>query len=121
MSEAEAKKINMEYPCTCLFCGKTFPAREMVFAKNESKSLSSSLRDKVFEDAMNQYKLVEGDVAVDPPYRRTFEWTEEDVETTEATEDGSFIPLTVNGRVKEDAKQNGRRKKDRFGLDDDEE
>ena len=101
MSEVNQKEtaVNMNQECRCLFCGKPFQVREMVFAKNEPNGSSSSLVDSVFEKAMEEYKLIEGDVAVEPPLRRFFTWSEQDVEMTEPGPNGSRIPKTVMGHM----------------------
>lgn len=91
-------KLNLEQECTCLFCGKSFKAKEIVFAKNEPSGAGTSLVDEVFAKTMEEYKLVEGEYAVEPPLRRFFSWSEKDVESTEEAPNG-LIPRTVMGHL----------------------
>ncbi len=122
MSEVvqQSNQVKMDQECRCLFCGKTFPVRDFVFAKNETNSFSSSLVDQVFARAMSEYKQVEGEAAVETPFRRFFTWDEGDIESTEAGPDGSQIPLTVRGHIVEDRKQ-GSRRRSILATDDEEE
>lgn len=123
MSESinHENKVNMEQECHCLFCGKSFAIKDIVFAKNEPNAFSSTLVDTVFENAMREYKLVEGDTAVDTPYRRFFTWGEEDIDSTEAGPNGTSIPLTVRGHMLEDRKQGSKRRGFLAIVDDEEE
>ena len=55
MSEMNSttRVLDLDQKVSCLFCGKDFQVREIVFAKNESNGSSSSLVDTVFEKAMD--------------------------------------------------------------------
>ncbi len=125
MSELSNQKENehtvLDQECRCLFCGKSFKAKDIVFAQNEPNATNSNLVDKVFEDAIREYKLVEGDMAVETPFRRFFTWTEEDIESTEMGPDGHPIPLTVRGHMLEDRKQRGKKRGFLAMMDDEEE
>ncbi len=114
-------KLNLEQEVRCLFCGKSFPVKDIVFAKNEPKGSSSSLVDQVFEKAMDEYKLIDGEAAVEAPLRRFLKWNEEDVNSTEAGPDGSLIPLTVVGHLTKDQIHETRRRSFLASLDDEEE
>ena len=112
------KKVNMDQTCRCLFCGNTFPVRDIVFAKNEPNGSSSSLVDKKFEKAMGEYKLIDGDVAVEIPLRRFFTWEEKDVQSTEPGPNGTAIPLTVLGHITKEQVQ-GTKRKSILAIDED--
>ena len=103
-------QVNMDQECSCLFCGRSFKVSEFVFAKNEPNAFSSALVDTVFENAVKEYKSVEGDYPVDTPYRRFFTWGKDDIESTESGPNGSRIPLTVRGHMTEDRKQGSKRR-----------
>ena len=90
----EARKIDMDRVCTCLFCGKSFPVREITFAK-DIRMGAADQKDEEFEKAIKGYKLFNGDVAVEIPYRQFFDWKEENVDTCEEVGDGLYIPASV--------------------------
>lgn len=97
MSEV-IRKVNMEHVCTCLVCGKSFPARDIRFAM-ELPASSGGERDEGLEKALSQYKAItgSGEDAIRIPSRYYFSWTEADVLVTEGEEDQA-LPLIINGR-----------------------
>ena len=122
MSEVRTneKKINMEQECRCLFCGKTFSVREIVFAKNESTGAGCPV-DEIFKKAVEEeYKLIEGDVAVEPPRRRFYTWDIDDVQSTEDGPGESLIPRTVMGHLTQEAIRVTRKKSILASIDDSE-
>ena len=96
------KTVNMDQECRCLFCGQTFLIKDIVFAENEKSGSSSSLVDTTFEKAMDEYKLIDGDVAVEAPFRRFYRWDENDIDSYEAGPGGTFLPLSVVGHIAKD-------------------
>lgn len=121
MSEMNSttRVLDLDQKVSCLFCGKDFQVREIVFAKNESNGSSSSLVDTVFEKAMDEYKLIEGEVAVEAPLRRFFTWSEEDVNSTEDGPGNTLIPRTVIGHMTREQIHVAKRRSILASVDDD--
>lgn len=122
MSEVQTneRKVSMEQECRCLFCGKTFPVKDMVFAKNEPNGSSSRLVDDIFTKAMDEYKMIDGEYAVEPPLRRIYNWGEEDIATTEEGPGSTLIPRTVMGHMTRDEIRGSKRRSILASIDDEE-